>query len=224
MTARGGYQLRVKICGLTNPTDALNAIALGADALGFNFFQGSKRYLNFEEHAGWIGKLPPFVTRVAVLVNVPLEEALRIAEHPAIDVVQLHGDEDEVYCAQFARSGRPFIKALRLSGQSTLAGASDFSTPLVLIDAHVQGAFGGTGAEIDLSLAAQFVRQQPLLTVILAGGLTPLNVVQAIESVRPYAVDVASGVELSAREKSVELMREFMELSRGDRLQTAFKE
>src|SRR5690349_13829702 len=97
--------VRVKICGLTNAEDARGAIASGAHALGFNLFSGSRRFIEFEENAPWICELPPLVTRVAVLVNVSLEEARRIAAHPAIDLVQFHGDEDAAYCAEFARSG-----------------------------------------------------------------------------------------------------------------------
>jgi phosphoribosylanthranilate isomerase len=120
-------RVRVKICGVTNRADAEAAIALGADALGFNLFPGSKRCLDLEREAEWIAALPPFVTRVAVLVNVPIEEARRVAEHPAIDCVQFHGDEDETFCAEFARLGRPFIKALRL-GDSPRAACCSMRT------------------------------------------------------------------------------------------------
>ena len=107
-------RVRVKICGLTNREDAETAIALGADALGFNFFEGSKRHLVLDENFAWIAALPPFVTRVAVLVNAPLPEAARVLLHPAINMVQLHGDEDAGYCERLANLGRPFIKALRI--------------------------------------------------------------------------------------------------------------
>src|SRR5215217_9483741 len=116
--------VRVKICGITNRQDALDAIELGASALGFNLFPGSKRFIELEREAEWIVSLPPFVTRVAVLVNAPLEDALRIAEHRAIDVVQLHGDEDEAYCARFARAGHSFIKAVRLENGAAIKGAN----------------------------------------------------------------------------------------------------
>src|SRR5688572_11200484 len=97
-------RVRVKICGLTNAADARAAIDLGADALGFNLFPGSPRCVDLEREAPWIVALPPYVTRVAVLVNVSLDEACRVAGHPAIDLVQFHGDEDERYCAEFAAS------------------------------------------------------------------------------------------------------------------------
>ena len=196
----------MKICGITNRDDALAAIACGADALGFNLFPGSKRHIILDEHAAWIRALPPFITRVAVLVNAPLDEARRIAAHPAIDLVQLHGDED----AAFGRAlGRPFIKALRVSGRETLAAAADCGTPHVLLDAYVPGEFGGTGALADLDLAAELVRTRPELHVILAGGLCAENVAAAIARVRPSAVDVASGVETEPRRKDAEKMRAF---------------
>ncbi len=203
-------RVRVKICGFTSEEDALRAIELGADALGFNFFPGSKRYLPLEEHIGWIGRLPPLVTKVALLVNVPLEEALRIADLPAIDLVQFHGDEDASYCERFSRSGREFIKAMRLGGASDLEMADTFSTPNILLDAHVAGAFGGTGSRINLELAGELVRQYPQLRVFLAGGLSPENVDAAKRAVRPYAVDVASGVERESRRKCPELMSAFL--------------
>ena len=95
-------RVRVKICGITNREDAETAIALGADALGFNLFPGSKRHIVLDENAAWIAALPPFVAKVAVLVNAPFDEARRVALHPAIDLVQLHGDEDADYCRQLA--------------------------------------------------------------------------------------------------------------------------
>ncbi len=215
MNAKAGVRARVKICGVTNLDDARTAIALGADALGFNFFPGSKRFLALAENAPWIRELPPFVTKVAVLVNVPLSEACRVAEHPAIDMVQFHGDEDMEYCAEFARSGRPFIKATRLTDVSVIPSLADFSTAHVLLDAHVPGAFGGTGTAIDLILASETVRRHPALSVILAGGLTPANVGKAVSVVRPFAVDVASGVEVAPGRKDMNLVRAFIDAARG---------
>ncbi len=208
-------RVRVKICGLTNCEDTLSAVALGADALGFNLYPGSRRFIELEREAAWIAALPPFVTRVAVLVNVPLDEALRVAAHPAIDLVQFHGDEDEEYCARFAMSGHPFIKALRLRDAAAIDGAHRFATPHLLLDAHAGAAFGGTGTLIDLGLAGEFVRRQPSLHVILAGGMKPGNVAQAVRAVRPFAVDVASGVEAEPRRKSPELMGAFIDAVAG---------
>lgn len=205
-------RVRVKICGITNRADAEVAIALGADALGFNLFPGSKRCIELDREAAWIAALPPFVTRVAVLVNASADEARRVAEHPAIDCVQFHGDETEAFCAEFARIGRPFIKALRLADAGAIESAPRFSTAHVLLDAHAGAAYGGTGTLIDLALAAECARRHPRLTLILAGGLKPANVAAAVRAVRPYGVDVASGVECEGdpRRKDDARMRAFL--------------
>ena len=213
-------RVRVKVCGLTNRADALEAIALGADALGFNLFPGSKRFLSLGAETNWMLGLPPFVTRVAVLVNLPMDDARAISERGEFDLVQFHGDEDPAYCEEFARLGRPFIKALRLRDGETVKGADGFSTSQILLDADGGVAFGGTGRFIDLDLAAECVRAHAGLEVILAGGLSAKNVREAIGRVRPYAVDVASGVEVlgQPRRKCGERMGEFMgevEASRG---------
>lgn len=210
-------RVRVKICGVTNRGDADAAIALGADALGFNLFPGSKRFLDLSSEAAWIQALPPFVTRVAVLVNLPLDDARRIAARPELDLVQFHGDEDAAYCAEFARLGRPFVKALRLRDAASLEMADRFSTPNVLLDAHAGAAFGGTGTPIDLALAVECVRRHPALRIILAGGLKPENVAAAVRAVQPYAVDVASGVEAEgdARRKCPVRMEWFLAEARA---------
>ena len=211
-TGEKAARVRVKICGITNREDALAAIALGADALGFNLFPGSKRFIELDREAAWMQALPPFVTRVAVLVNVPPDAARRIAARPEIDLVQLHGDEDAAYCAEFARLGRPFVKALRLRDAASVETADRFFTPHILLDAHAGAAFGGTGTPVDVALAAECVRRHPALRIILAGGLKPENVAAAVQAVRPYAVDVASGVEVegAARRKDAERMERFI--------------
>ena len=191
------------------------AIACGADALGFNLFAGSPRCIDLEENADWIVALPPFVVRVAVLVNVAFAEACRIAEHPAIDLVQFHGDEDAAFCAAFAKTGRPFIKALRARTAEDLARAAHFSTPHILLDALVPGAYGGTGTRLDFALAADLVTCERGLNIILAGGLTPVNVGEALRVVRPFAVDVASGVERVPGHKDSALVAAFIDAALG---------
>ncbi|HEX8295754.1 MAG TPA: phosphoribosylanthranilate isomerase [Chthoniobacteraceae bacterium] len=191
-------RVRVKICGVTNAEDAEQAIAAGADALGFNLFPGSRRYLDLQSAASWITALPPFVARVAVLVNAPLEEARQIAAHPAFDLVQFHGDEDADYCAAFAETGHPFIKAVRLKDRSSFEQLHTFSTTRILLDACAGQAYGGTGTLIDLPLAAECARAYPELDLLLAGGLRVENVAEAVRQVQPFAVDVASGVEDAA--------------------------
>jgi phosphoribosylanthranilate isomerase len=208
-------RVRVKICGITNEQDALGAIAAGADALGFNTWPGSSRYLDLAAAAEWIARLPGPAKRVAVLVNVSPEEALRVARLPFIDLVQFHGDETPEYCAEFARSGRPFIKALRLQPGKNPVEGGGYATSAVLLDANVPGQFGGTGAVADWSLAARFVRENRDLRVFLAGGLTPENVGEAIRAVSPHAVDVAGGVELSPGRKDPERMQNFIARARA---------
>lgn len=208
-------RVRVKICGVTTEADAHAAIDLGADALGFNLFPGSPRCLDLDREASWIVALPPFITRVAVLVHVPVAEAIRVAEHPAIDLVQFHGDEDEAYCAEFARLGRPFVKALRVRDAASLDGADRFSTPHLLLDAHAESAYGGTGLRLDPALAAEAVRRFPAHRIVLAGGLRPDNVGKAVRLIHPYAVDVASGVESAPGKKDREKMAAFLAAVRG---------
>jgi len=145
-----------------------------------------------------------------VLVNVPLAEARRVAAHPAIDLVQFHGDETEDYCAEFAQGGSPFIKALRIRDAASLDPAGRFSTPHVLLDAAAGAAYGGTGTQLDPALAAEAVNRFPYLNIILAGGLKPENVAEAILRVRPFAVDVASGVETEPGRKDHGKMAAFI--------------
>jgi phosphoribosylanthranilate isomerase len=202
-------RVRVKICGVTNEEDARAATALGADALGFNLWPGSKRHVDLDQAFSWIRGLPPMVTRVAVVVNLALEEARRVAEHPAIDVVQFHGDEDESYCAQFAASGRPFIKAIRVREAASLEHLDRFSTPSILLDADAGPAYGGTGRALDPELAAEAARRFPEVNIILAGGLKPENVAEAVRVAQPYAVDVASGVESSPGRKDAGKLEAF---------------
>lgn len=201
-------RVRVKICGITTPEDAEAAIDAGADALGFNAFPGSRRYLDLRAASDWMAALPPFVQRVAVMVNPTLEEAEAIAALPGIDLLQFHGDESPEFCARFARRG--FIKALAAKDPTALLEAARFGTATLLLDAFVPGAYGGTGCLIDLELAAHFVKANPGLRVILSGGLTPDNVAAAVRAVRPHAVDVASGVESQSCKKDVSRMRDFI--------------
>jgi phosphoribosylanthranilate isomerase len=190
-------RLRVKICGLTNEPDARAAIDAGADALGFNFWPGSKRYVPPDSALEWIARLPNDVTRVAVAVDPALEQAVAWLETPGIDALQLHGSETPEFCAQLLSKGYRLIKAIRvMKNEAALAEALRFpeSIPL-LLDAFRDGEPGGTGETIDWEVAAKFVSRHPERRIVLAGGLTPGNVTDAIQRVRPFAVDVASGVE-----------------------------
>jgi phosphoribosylanthranilate isomerase len=212
--ARGG-RVRVKICGITSRADALEAVSAGADALGFNTWEGSKRCMDIFSAGEWMKNLPAFVTRVALCINKPFEDALAIARLPWVDALQFHGDESSDYCEQFSTTGFPFIRAVRLGGVADLDRLAGWSTSSVLVDAAVAGAYGGTGSMADLDLARQAVDRFPHLSIILAGGLTPANVGEAAVVVRPYGVDVASGVEDEPARKSRELMRAFVQGVRG---------
>jgi len=208
-------RLAVKICGITNRDDALAAIDAGTDMLGFNTWPGSKRFLELERNAGWIAALPPSVVRVALLVNAAPAEAERVAAFPFIDALQLHGDEDAEYCRRVAAWGKPLIKAIRARDDGAFAQAESFSTNRILLDAHVPGEFGGTGARVDLDLALRFKRDHPALTLWLAGGLTAENVGDVVRAVRPAVVDVSSGVECTVGRKASERMRAFVSAAKG---------
>ncbi len=208
------HHTRIKICGITIEADAHAVIAAGADALGFNTWTGSRRYLDLAA-AEWVGGLPPFVTRVALLVDAPLDEAVRVALLPFIDAVQLHGNEDRAYCTALARHGRPIIKAIRLKSGSDLSQIGEFAAQHILIDAYVPGQFGGTGERADLAMVSKLRREFPLLRVVLAGGLTPENVGDAVRTVRPYAVDASSGVESEPGRKDSERLRAFVHAVRA---------
>lgn len=181
---------RIKICGITRAEDAHAVAASGADAIGLVFYAKSPRHVSAEQAAQLVAVLPPFVTTVGLFVDADaafVREVLRVVP---LDVLQFHGDETPEYCTQF---GRPYLKAIRVkAGVDLLQCAAQFSTAqALLLDAYVAGVPGGTGATFDWGLIP---RQLPL-PVILSGGLDAENVAEAIERVRPYAVDVSSGVE-----------------------------
>lgn len=178
----------VKICGITTLDDALACVDAGADALGFNFWPGSKRRIGFIEAAAIARRLPPSVRTVGVFVDPSDADVDRGFGSGAIDLAQLHGDEPPEFCRRF---GGRYIKALRLRDVATLARFGEYGCDLFLVDAATPG-YGGSGQRADPALARQAAAAH---RVILAGGLTPDNVAEAITEVRPYGVDVASGVE-----------------------------
>lgn len=207
---------RVKICGLTNLQDALDAIELGADALGFNMYKGSRRYVDLSKEADWIRSLPPHIAKVAVMVNPSIAEAEAVFKLPFIDMVQFHGDEDEKFCAYFAGAGLPFIKAVAVKDEASVRNLGRFGTSHILIDAYSPDAYGGTGRLIDAGLLKHIsAGSNGGLQLILSGGLKPGNVREAIERVRPFAVDVASGVESAPGRKDKALMADFIKAAAG---------
>jgi phosphoribosylanthranilate isomerase len=208
-------RVRVKICGITSAEDAESAVQAGADALGFNAWPGSKRYLDLDAAAPWLTQLPGLVTKVVLCVNHPIEEARRLGALPFIDVAQFHGDESDDFCRRYSSDGRSFIRAVRPGSNSELVGLDALGTRHVLLDAPVVGAYGGTGVRADLQVASAAVARFPSVSVILAGGLDPDNVAEAVRLVRPYAVDVASGVESAPGKKDRFKMRDFVQAVLG---------
>jgi phosphoribosylanthranilate isomerase len=214
-------EVRIKICGITNVADAEVAARLGADALGFNTFSGSKRYARPSAVMRVAAAVPPFVDAVLLFVNEPLAQVLQIAKAYGIPrpffTLQWHGDEPEL------PPGWPwrFIPAFAVDDSVTLARvpaylerckAANALPDAVLIDGLLTGQYGGTGRHAPWDLIADCQFGVP---VILAGGLTPENVAEAVRIVRPYAVDVASGVESAPGVKDAEKMRRFIDNARG---------
>jgi phosphoribosylanthranilate isomerase len=205
--------LRVKICGLTTPQDARAASEFGADALGFNFFPGSKRYVGND--AGWIADLPSSVEKVAILVNPSRDLARAMVAMHGITALQLHGTESAEFCRDLMKEGIRFEKAIAVSGPDSLTNCPDFYTRTVLLDSSRAGEFGGSGRTFPWQLARSFIEAHPTLRVILAGGLTPENVAEAVASVRPFGVDVTTGVESIPGRKDYDKLRAFIAAARA---------
>lgn len=180
--------VKVKICGITSVEIALTATNAGADALGF-VFAPSRRQLTPERARQIIQELPPLVTKVGVFVNEPVELVNEIAQYCGLDVVQLHGQESPEYCQQM---GRAVIKGISVRDSDSLAVLSAYQVQGFLLDTYHPDQRGGTGTTFDWSLMLEAQSNRPM---ILAGGLTPENVAQAVKLVQPYGVDVSSGVE-----------------------------
>jgi phosphoribosylanthranilate isomerase len=198
----------VKICGITNPADAEGVIAAGADALGFNFWPGSERYLEPAAAAEWIRELPDAVIRVAVLVNPTRAYAKEIAAIGGIDLLQLHGAESPDFCLSLVEAQIPLWKAIPMTGGDM--SLPDFHTNRLLLDAGVGPKFGGTGTSFPWSWARDLIVADPAREFILAGGLSPENVAEAVNHARPFGVDVASGVETRPGRKDICKVRDFI--------------
>jgi phosphoribosylanthranilate isomerase len=204
--------VRVKICGITRPEDAELAAGLGAWALGFILWPGSKRAADHAVVAGISHALQRRVERVGVFVNQPLDEIERLVDTLGLSYVQLHGDEGPAFCAAVAqRTGARVIKALRLAHAADLREADRFHTDLHLFDTAAAGLRGGSGRTWDWSLVAR--RRSPI-PFIVSGGLTPENVGDAIAATHPWGVDVASGTEASPGVKDPAKLRAFFEATK----------
>jgi phosphoribosylanthranilate isomerase len=200
----------IKICGITNLADAMRVIDAGADALGFNFSPRSKRRLDRRADEDWLGNVPASVLRVAVLTNPVWQEVVEISEFPFIDAIQLHGEETPAFCHRLAENRIRFAKAVPVTGNDETLEVGGFLTDTVLLDSKKQGRFGGTGEPFDWAVAQAVIRDHPAMKIIVCGGLNPVNVAGAVRAIRPYGVDVASGVEMASGAKDPTLIEQFI--------------
>lgn len=200
--------VRVKICGITNAGDAHAAVEAGADALGFVFFRESPRAITPDDARDIIEGVPAFVSTVGVFVNEPawrVQEIMRIA---GLDIAQLHGDESPEECCKFQR----VVKAIRVSRLTDLEPIQQYHVSAFLLDAYSPDEYGGTGKTFNWDIAKE---ARPYGNIVLAGGLTPENVADAVRHVQPFAVDVSSGVEKSRGIKDHEKIRQFIQHARS---------
>ena len=201
---------RIKICGITSVEDALAAARLGADAIGLVFYPPSPRYVEVERAAEIAAALPPFVTTVGLFVNADEQTIADVVSRVRIDLIQFHGNECKDYCGLHQR---PYIKAVRMSDDVDLdKQLNDFSQARgLLLDTYKAGVPGGTGEQFNWDRVPAHVADK----IILAGGLTPENVKDAVAQVHPYAVDVSGGVESAPGKKDTEKMARFIEAVRS---------
>jgi phosphoribosylanthranilate isomerase len=204
-------RVRVKICGITNVEDAIAAVDAGADALGFMFFEQSKRNVTFTQAAEIIRELPPFVARVGVFVNASRDFIDKAVDSTGIDTLQLHGEETPAFCTELAPC--TIIKAFRIRDRASLDECLNYRSYGWLLDSFVAGAQGGTGVPFNWDVAAEATKLSRM--VIVAGGLKPETVADAVRKIRPYGVDVSSGVEASPGKKDHAKIRAFIEAAHG---------
>lgn len=201
--------VRVKICGVTSLSDAVACVELGADLLGLNFWPGSRRRCAEDVARDVVREVGGCAEVVGVFVDAPVDEVRRVREATGIRWVQLHGDEPP---GAVEALGPEAYKALRVGGEPVGATAARYPGERLLLDASVPGMIGGTGRTFDWSLAQALAQGRDLL---LAGGLVPENVAEAVRAVRPWAVDVASGVERAPGQKDLARVKAFVDAARG---------
>ena len=204
--------VKVKVCGITNAEDAWAAVEAGADALGFIFHEHSPRYVVPVVASRIIAELPPLIVTVGVFVNEGMATVRSIMDTCGLAMAQLHGDENASYCHELSR---PSMKALRLKDRGSLLALAEYQgrggVRGFVLDTFSELTYGGTGQVTDWALAADVAKSTRIL---LAGGLTPDNVTEAIRAVRPYGVDVSSGVEAAPGKKDPAKIRAFLEAVR----------
>ena len=198
----------IKVCGITNLEDALAAVEAGADALGFNFYGPSPRYISPADARELINQLPGSILKVGVFVNEKLQSVLRIAQEVNLSAIQLHGDESPEYCREL--KGRYVIKAFGARNDLDLEA---YKVEAIMLDSKDDLLYGGTGRVFDWSIAQRANRSVPKL--FLAGGLSPENVANAITTVQPFAVDACSSLEAAPGKKNHERVRAFVEAVRN---------
>ncbi|MCI0484136.1 MAG: phosphoribosylanthranilate isomerase [candidate division NC10 bacterium] len=201
--------VRVKICGITNAKDAEIAVEAGADALGFIFVAGTPRWIDPDAARAIVDDLPPFVSPVGVFADHPVAEIERVIDRCGFRTVQLHGSEAPEYCRQLTVS---VIKTFRVRPGGPPPPFEAYRVHAFLLDTFVEGKLGGTGKTFPLEVASS---AKAFGRVIIAGGLTPENVLQVIREVHPYAVDVSSGVESKPGRKDPQKLRDFIARARG---------
>jgi len=201
--------VKVKICGITTLEDALHAERSGADALGFVFHEASPRFISPEQAATIIKALPPFIQTVGLFVNSEVKYVNATTDFCGLDIVQLHGDEPPDYCEMITRR---VIKVFRVKDVNSLDPIKNYRVAGILLDAFSPKAYGGTGLSFNWELAGKAKDFGP---VILAGGLNPDNIREAVEKVAPYAVDVSSGVETAPGRKDPAKVSEFISRAKG---------
>ena len=204
-------QTRIKFCGMTRQQDVQFAVALGVDALGFVFVANSARNVEIDHAKKTIADVPPFVIKVGLFMNANANEVNAVLNNVKLNLLQFHGDEEENFCTQFEV---PYLKAVAMGSIDSVENFTQQykSATGFILDSHSQGQMGGSGESFTWSEAPQ-MHEKP---IILAGGLTPDNVAEAISTVRPYAVDVSSGIEASKGIKDPAKMEQFVkEVHRG---------
>ncbi len=201
--------LKIKICGITNLEDATAAVEAGADALGFMFYDASSRNVSIDCVADIVSKIPTWVLKVGVFVNPEPDLVMTALGTCGLNMLQFHGEESPDFCASF---GVMNMKAFRVQDAASLAPMKNYRTDVVLLDSHVNGKQGGTGEKFNWDLAIQ--AKEFGKPIFLAGGLTPQNVAEAVYRVRPFGVDVSSGVEHSPGKKDHQKIWDFVTAAR----------